>query len=296
MKKIRKKGKMNTERSKIIYVQIGRIIPSPCKMRRSINDDGLIRLSDSIMRYGVLQPLIVRPTESNEKKKRSDPLVYELISGERRWRAAKMAGLTEVPCISVDANDRQASEIAVVENIGRENLCFFDEAHAMATLIDVFCLTHEETAGVFGVQRSTVSSKLRLLRLTAQERMLMIAAGLSEKHARAFLKICDAEKRLELLKDVTRTSLNVEQTEALIDKMLCPVSEDSSKNRRKIGIKDARLVYNTIDKAVESIEKIGVPIEKERKEDTETVEFVLRIKKPPTLKPRSTLIENPKAV
>lgn len=296
MKKIRKKGNINTDKLEIVYVQIGRIIPSPCKMRRSINEEGLLRLSDSIMRYGMLQPLIVRPTENSEKKKRSEPLVYELISGERRWKAAKMAGLTEVPCIPINVNDRQASELAIVENIGREGLSFFDEAHAMATLIDVFCLTQEETAGVFGIQRSSVSSKLRLLRLTPQEKLLMIAAGLSEKHVRAFLKICDAEKRLEVLKEVTRTSLNVEQTEALIDRVLCPVSEEAPKVRKKIGIKDARLVYNTIDRAVESIEKIGVPIEKERKEDSETVEFILKIKKPPTLKPRSTVIENPKAV
>ena len=223
-------------------------------------------------------------------------MVYELISGERRLRAAKMAGLTEVPCICVDADDRRACEISVTDNIGREGLSFFDEANAMAMLIDVFCLTQEETAGVFGIGRSSVTSKLRLLRLTPQEKLLMIAAGLSERHVRAFLKICDPEKRLEVLKEVTRSSLSVEQTEALIDKVLCPVSPETQKAKRKIGIKDARLVYNTIDRAVESIESIGVPIEKTRREDEETVEFVLKIKKPPTLKPRSAVIGNPEAV
>ena len=124
----------------------------------------------------------------------------------------------------------------------------------------------------------------------------LIAAGLSERHVRAFLKICDPEKRLEVLNEVTRSSLSVEQTEALIDKVLCPVSPETQKAKRKIGIKDARLVYNTIDRAVESIESIGVPIEKTRHEDEETVEFVLKIKKPPTLKPRSAVIGNPEAV
>lgn len=299
MKKIRrkglKKGNDGFDRVELIYVPTGRIIPCQFKTRRSLSDDGLVRLSDSIMRYGMLQPLIVRPTENTETKKKGDPLVYELISGERRWRAAKMAGLTEVPCITVNLNDRQASEVAIVENIGREGLTCFDEANAMALLIDVFCLTQEETAGVFGIQRSAVSNKLRLLKLTAQEKMLMLAAGLSEKHIRSFLKICDSEKRLEVLKEVTRTSLNVEQTEELIDRMLCPVPEEPQKAKRKIGIKDARLVYNTIENAVESIERIGVPIEKERKEDSETVEFILKIKKPQPLKPRSTVLENPKA-
>jgi ParB family chromosome partitioning protein len=296
MEKKSAKGSKSNDRHEIIYVQTSRIIPLQCRIKRSISEDGLLRLSDSIMRYGMIEPLIVRATESTEGKRKSEPLVYELISGERRWRAAKMVGLTEVPCICIEADDRHAFEISITDNIGREGLSFFDEANAMATLIDVFCLTQDETAGVFGIQRSSVASKLRLLRLTPQEKLLILASGLSEKHVRAFLKICDPEKRLEVLKEVTRSSLSVEQTEALIDKVLCPVSVESQKSKRKIGIKDARLVYNTIDRAVESIESIGVPIEKTRREDSDTVEFILKIKKPQPLKPTSTVIENPKAV
>lgn len=291
-----KKSREKDERLKVIYVQTGRLIPLQSKTKRSVSEEAITRLSDSIMRYGIIQPLIVRPTESTEKKKHSESVVYELISGERRWRAAKAVGLSEVPCISVNANDRQAAEIAIIDNIGREGLSCFDEANAMAMLIDVFCLTQEEVARVFGIRRSAVASKLRLLRLTAQEKLLMLAAGLSEKHICAFLKICDAEKRLEVLKEVTRTSLNVEQTEALIDKMLCPVSDEPQKSKRKVGIRDARLLYNTIDRAVESIENIGVAVEKEKREDADTVEFVLKIKKPPRLTPKSALVQSPTAV
>ena len=278
------KGSLNLFKRKergekaLMNIPIGRILPNPASMRNAANDDGLIKLADSIMRYGVIQPLIVRPisvTDSGRKKRQS--VVYELICGERRIKGAKLAGLSEVPCVCVEANDRLCAEMTLVENIGREDISYFEEAEAMASLIDVYGLSTEETAGVFGTTRSAVSSKLRLLKLSYRERLLISTAGLSEKHARAVLKICDAQKRLEVLKEASRLFLTVSQTEELVDKVLYPSEEKPSK--RKIGIKDTRIVYNTIEKAIESIERNGIPIEKERRENTDTVEFVIRVKK-----------------
>lgn len=297
--------KKDTEKEiKLVFVPIGRILPNPACARRSFTD--LTRLADSIRRYGILQPLTVRPIDSDEFQKRrrkDEAAVYELISGERRLRAAKIAGLSEVPCICLEANDRIAAELTVAENSGRVALGFFEEAAAMASLIDVYGLTHEETARVFGIPKSTVSAKLRLLRLTPAEKIIISGGGLSERHAKALLKICDSERRIEVLQETIRLGLSVVQTEELVDRVLCP-SEDRTAKKRKISIKDPRVVYNTIDKAIESIEKAGISVEKERKENSDTVELRFRIKKSPGpvagLRADKTIpkevITNPKAV
>lgn len=287
------------ERYELIFVPVGRILPNPAKFRRTVNDGGIIRLSDSIMRYGILEPLTVRAVDDGESKKgkKAQPIVYELISGERRLRAAKMAGITEVPCVVIAADDRRAAEMTITENVTREGLTFFEEASAMESLIDVYGLTQEETAGVFGVQRPVVSAKLRLLRLTPAEKTIISGSGVTERHARALLKICDSERRLEVLRETVRLRLSVSQTEELVDRVLCP-AEDKGGKKKRITIKDTRVIYNTIDKAIDSIERTGVSVEKERRESEDAVEFVFRIKKPSLasdLEPK-TVITTPAAV
>ena len=265
-------------RLEFIYIPIGRILPNPAGARKSYSD--LIRLSESITRYGMLQPLIVRPIDEPENKKgrkKKESVVYELMAGERRLRAARIAGISEVPCLVVQANDREGAEITAVENSGRSQLDYFEEATLMASLIDVYGLSPEEAAGVFGIPKSTVSLKLRLLKLTPHEALLISGAGLSERHARAFLKICDSEKRAEVLHRTLEYKLSVRQTEELIDSILYPNDQGSKKPR--LAIKDPRLIYNTIEKAVESIEKAGIEVEKERRELEDSVELIFRIKK-----------------
>jgi ParB family chromosome partitioning protein len=148
----------------------------------------------------------------------------------------------------------------------------------MATFIDVYGLTQDDTAAVFGVPKSTVSGKLRLLRLTGAEKLIITGGGLNERHARAFIKICDPDKRMDVIQEAVRLSLSVTETEELVDRVLCP-TEDKTKKRRA-SIKDPRVFYNTIDRAIESIENAGVSVEKERREEDDAVELVFRIKKP----------------
>ena len=296
--------KKDAEKEKrLVFVPTSRILPNPACARRSFTD--LTRLADSIRRYGILQPLTVRPIESNElqkKHRRDEAAVYELISGERRLRAAKIVGLNEVPCICIDVNDRIAAELTVAENSGRVSLGFFEEASAMESLIDVYGLTHDETARVFGIPKSAVSAKLRLLRLTPAEKFIISGSGISEQHAKALLKICDSEKRIDVLQEAIRLGLSVAQTEELVDRVVCPAEEKPQK-KRKVSIKDPRVVYNTIDKAIESIENAGIAVEKERKESSDTVELRFKIKKttaPVALHSDKTIpkevITNPKAV
>ena len=264
----------------VLSIPVGHIIPAATGFRRNMSEHGLIRLADSIMRYGVLQPLTVRASGGDgTKRSRAEVGVYELVSGERRLRAARMAGLSEVPCIVTNADDRRSAEMSLVENLGKEPLTCFDEASAMSTLVDVYGLSLDEVAGVFGLQRSAVSGKLRLLRLTAEERLVLAAGGLTEKHARAALKLCDTEKRLEVIREAARMSLSVAQTEELIDKALCP-TEDKTRLRRKVSIKDPRLLLNTIDRAVETIERSGAQIEREQRQTDDHIEVILRIKNP----------------
>ena len=270
--------KRKTDKTKVITVPIGRILPNPAQTRKSFPD--LNRLSESISKYGVLQPLTVRPVPNGnieKSRKREDSRVYELISGERRLRAAKIAGLTEIPCISVELDDRQAAERSAGENSNKAPLTFFEEAAAMASFLDTYGLTQEETASVFGIPKSALSSKLRLLRLTGAEKLIITGGGLTERHAKAIIKICDPEKRINVIQEVVRLGLSVSQTEELVDSVLCPTDEKAKK--RKASIKDPRIVYNTIDKAIESIENAGITVEKERRENGDSVELVFRIKK-----------------
>lgn len=280
---------------KVLSIPIGRILPNPAQPRKSFSEEGLLRLAESILQFGILQPLTVRPADElpGELYSRKEiPLVYELIAGERRLRAAKMAGLIEVPCMVVAANDRRSAELAVMENLQREELSLFEEASAVASLIDIYGLSQEEVAGVLGVSPSTVAGKLRLLRLTPSERMLISRHGISERHAKALLKICDPEKRLEVLRQTIRLECSVSATEELVDRVLCPDEEKPSKEprRRTAVLRDTRIVDNTLDRAIETIEKAGISIERERIETADYVELMIRIKKTPRRLPTARLI------
>ena len=178
----------------------------------------------------------------------------------------------------IEADDRRSAELSVMDNLQKEDLGMFEQANGIASLIDIYGLTSEETAAALGISPSAVAYKLRLLRLTATERMMITRHGISEKHARALLKLCDPEKRLEVLQETIRLECSASATEDMVDRILYPEEEKKTKHRRPV-IKDTRIVYNTIDRAIETIEKAGISVEKERKETDETVEVVIRIRK-----------------
>ena len=297
-----RRKKRKAERQSVIMVPVGRILPNPAQTRKSFPD--LNRLTESIRRYGIIEPLTVRPVPNAEPlgaRKKNDA-VYELVSGERRLRAAKIAGVNEVPCVVLALDDRNAAEMSAAANSNRVPLTFFEEATAMASFLDVYGLTQEDTAAVFWIPKSALSGKLRLLRLTGAEKLIITGGGLTERHARAVLKICDPEKRINVIQEAVRLGLSVSETEELVDRVLCPTEEKSK--RRRASIKDPRIVYNTIDKAIESIENAGVSVERERREKDDTVELLFRIKKPsrnistkfPEFSPADEIIGSPKAV
>ena len=190
---------MNNE---ILKIDIKDIIPNTYQPRKYFNDEALIELSESIKTHGIIQPITVR--------KRGE--FYELVAGERRWRAAKLAELEKVPCNIIDITDVQSAEIALLENLQREDLNFIEEAEAYYNLIHDHRFTQEQLATRMGKKQSTIANKLRILKLSEKVRELCVANNLTERHARALLSVQDEKLQLSILKKVIKGNLNVIKT------------------------------------------------------------------------------------
>lgn len=251
----------------VIKVPTEKIFPNPYQPRKTFEDEALADLSASIAQYGVLQPLLVAPAEDGR---------YLLIAGERRLRASRMANVKEVPVIVSEYTTQQIAEIALIENLQREDLHFMEEAEGYEQLMNQFHLTQEAMATRVGKKQSTIANKLRLLRLSSNVRKIISDAELSERHARALLKIEDEAKQIEVLNTVVAKGLNVRQTEALIDKQL----EDKpvEKRKRVIIVNDVRIYLSSIKKIVGSIKDVGIPVEMDQSVEGDEVIVSLRIK------------------
>ncbi len=265
----------NTKNEEIRYISVDLIGPNPAQPRKSFPRETLNALSDSIRRNGVLQPLIVR--RRGEK--------YELIAGERRFRAASLAGLARVPCVVRDADDASSAELALIENVQREDLNFFEEAEAIRALVDRFGLTQEKAAARLSCSQSYVANKLRLLKLSKEERNVILENSLTERHARAALRVTDAETRKNVLKRITDEGMNVSAAEELVESVVC--AEERKKNgfpdpatdfRRRLLLRDLRLFFNSIDHAVESVRSCGFSVETDRKQTEEGAIVTILVK------------------
>ncbi len=259
---------------------IAAIYPNPAQPRKDFDDEKLISLAESVLRYGIIQPLTVRFAADFRVYPQNTPLEklsYELVAGERRLRAAKIAGLSEVPCIIVDADGRESAELALIENLQREDLDIFEQAEAIRSLIEIYSATQEQAAAALGMSQSAVANKLRLLKLTLPERNIISEYSLTERHARAVLKLKDPEQRLALLAYAGKRQLNVSETEELVAKRL--TAPEPAPQKRKTVIKDLRIFYNTLDRAIDTMEKSGIGVEKLKNETDSAVELIIRIKK-----------------
>lgn len=202
---------MNNE-SKILNVSIDKIIPNRFQPRLIFDEKSLNELSESIKEHGIIQPLIVRPL--NDK--------YEIIAGERRYKAATMAGLTTVPILVTNLNDSKSAEVAIVENIQRKNLNPIEEAKSYKRILDRKFKTQEELSKVLGVNQSTISNKLRLLTLTKDVQEALSKDKISERHARSLLKVQNESKQIELLTKTINNKLTVKDLDEEIKKLLTP--------------------------------------------------------------------------
>lgn len=252
---------------KVVKVPIDTIFPNPYQPRKNFDDAALEDLSASIAQYGVLQPLLVSPAEDGR---------YMLIAGERRLRASKMAKLAEVPVIISEYTSQQIAEIALIENLQREDLHYLEEAEGYEKLMNQFHITQEAMAARVGKKQSTIANKLRLLRLSAPVRKVLMDAELSERHARALLKLPDDEKRLEVLETIVAKNFSVRQTEEYINKLLDGKSEE--KRKRMVIVNDVRIYLNSIKQVVNAVKTAGIPVAMEQTLEGDEVIISVRIK------------------
>lgn len=260
-------GKKQNYRSsgRILMVPTADILPNPEQPRREFDMAKLLELAQSIGENGLLHPLTITLRDG----------VPYLVAGERRLRAAKMAGMREIPCILIDARGVESALLALIENLQREDMNCFEEAEGIRRLIDVYGLTQEEAAHRLGCSQPTVANKLRLLRLEPEERAAMIKARLTERHARALLRL-DPTPRRDALQRVIEGALTVAQTERLVEDLL------AGRVKRKkpvILIRDIRLFLNTVNHAIDTMRRSGIEACAEQSETDQYIEYVVRIPK-----------------
>lgn len=267
-------GKIKEISRVVREVEISEIRVPDGRFRRIRCDESLAALAESIREHGIIEPLIVRRVLGI-----GGEAEFTLVAGERRLRAAEMAGLTTVPVVSVEAGEVDAAILAIIENLHREDLSMFEEAASIQSLISLTGMTQEACAKKLSVSQSYVANKLRLLRLSEGEQEKIEENGLTERHARALLRLEDEEEREEVLSIIIKREMNVSRTEEYIEDIICAKSRlaereskpKGSDQKRKLVIRDIRLFYNSIDHAVDVIKKSGIPVESTRKEVEEGV-------------------------
>ena len=253
---------------RVLELQVDEIRPNPMQPRQVFAEEPLRELAASIAAHGILQPLTVRRAGGG----------WELVAGERRLRAAKIAGLKTVPCLETSVDDRKSAELALVENLQREDLGYFEEAEAIAAYLRHTGCTQEEAAAVLGRSPSAVANKLRLLRLSPVCRERLAQAELSERHARALLRLEEENERLSALKHITDHRLNVAQTEQYVQRRLEDV-QSAPLQKRTFILKDVRLFLNSVDRGLRLIREAGVDAVTKRDETEDAILLTIRIPK-----------------
>lgn len=252
----------------IILVPQEEIYPNPNQPRKRFDFDELEGLAQSIRQNGIIQPIAVRINGKGE---------YELISGERRLRASRLVGITQIPCIIMDATDEKSALFALLENIQRSDLGFFEEAQAIEKLIIDFGMSRDEVCKKLGKAPPTVSNKLRLLRLPEEIRLKIIQENLSERHARALLKLTSISQMERALSIIAEKRLNVVESERLISQIM---TNDSRRRQPPVKLfKDVRIFVNTLNHAVDTMRKAGIEADSAKSETDEYIEYIVRIPK-----------------
>ena len=241
------RSRPGVRRGGILYLRADELSPNPVQPRRRFDDEALAELSESIKTYGILNPLTVRLRGGK----------YELVAGERRLRAAKLAGLQEVPCILLDVNMEDASLIALVENLQRRDLDPFEEAEGLLRLTRDFGLTQQQAAQQIGKTQAAVANKLRLLRLFPETIDIIRQNHLTERHGRALLALEEETAQVEAARYIAGHQLNVAQAEAYIER--CRASPQTRPNPKKqVFLKDVRFFINSVTRAVDSVRSAGL--------------------------------------
>ncbi len=261
---------------KVVAIDVGLLIPNRSQPRIDFDEGELAALSESIAANGILQPINVRRCGVN----------YEIVSGERRFRAAKLCGLEEVPCIIIDADDEKSAVLALIENIQRRDLSYFEEALAIEKLIRYYGLTQEEAATRLGKAQSTIANKLRLLKFSDAERNLLIKGNVTERAARALIRIDDQKLRIHAMGNMIINKLNIEQTESMVEGILHGIIPEKKpeasvhepkKAKKKFNFPVPRLYINSINKIVRSMKEANIDCETAMNRVGEYYEYTIKI-------------------
>ncbi|WP_019536867.1 nucleoid occlusion protein [Paenibacillus ginsengihumi] len=256
-----------TSADEVKQLPVDSIDPSPYQPRTIFDDERIDELCQTIKTHGVIQPIVVRVRNDR----------FELIAGERRWRAVKKLGYDTIPAILREFNDSQAASIALIENLQREGLTAIEEAVAYQQLIDLHNLTQESLAQRLGKSQSTIANKIRLLHLSEPVKLALMERKITERHARALLSLDQEEAQVKVLEDIISKELNVKQTEARI--ALMKEATKVKKAKRVSFSKDVRLALNTIRQSVEMVTSSGLPINTSEQDYEDHYEIVIRIPK-----------------
>lgn len=255
----------------VISVAVGLITPNPAQPRTYFDDYALTQLAVSIQQNGIMQPLIVR---------RMDNGTFQLIAGERRLRAARLVNLDYVPCIVLEREDKESAVLAILENIQRADLNYLEEAMAIKRLIDHYELTQEEAAQKLGIAQSTVANKLRLLRLTDKDKELVLRYGLTERQARAVLRLPQV-KREAAVKEIYAKQLNSAQTDSYVEGLLVQLEQELMPKPKIINrtnpMNTIGLYLNSFNKTVEEMKSAGIHCDMTKKKTEECIEYTLTI-------------------
>ncbi|WP_431808744.1 nucleoid occlusion protein [Lysinibacillus sphaericus] len=261
----------------VIKLPIDQIVPNRFQPRTIFDDEKIEELSRTIHTHGVIQPIVVRSTANNQ---------YEIIAGERRYRAMKKLQWTEVPAIVRNLTDKETASIALIENLQREELTAIEEAVAYQKLLELHELTQEALAQRLGKGQSTVANKLRLLKLPEEVQQAILKRQISERHARALIAIKDQTLQLEVLHQAIEHDWNVRQLEEHIHALLHPEAVDQEesipkkvKPKRKAISKDVRIALNTIKQSLSMVTKSGITVKTEEEDTEEYYQITVKIPK-----------------
>lgn len=254
----------------VVQISVDDIVSNPFQPRTVFDADGIQELANTIRTHGVIQPIVVRWKDGH----------YELIAGERRWRAVKSLGWSNIPAIVRVMNDAQTASAALIENLQREGLTPIEEAVAYQQLLEIHGLTQESLAQRLGKGQSTIANKLRLLHLPEAVRDALLKREITERHARALLALPSEELQVKMVSDCIQQGWNVKQMEERVKATLNRLQEQPRRKPRRKGLaKDVRLAVNTIRQSLSMISDNGLEVDYEEKDESDFYEFVIRVPK-----------------
>lgn len=254
-------------RDEVLQLPMDAIVPNQFQPRTVFDDDKIEELAQTLKTHGMIQPIVVRKAGEG----------YEIIAGERRFRAVKKLGWETIPAIIREFNDSQTASVALIENLQREELTVIEEAIAYEKLIEIHGLTQESLAQRLGKGQSTIANKLRLLKLPEQVQEALLKKKITERHGRALMSLKEEEKQLQLLNEIIEKQLNVKQTEERVKEMTAGKQKKQAKSRKKAISKDMRIAVNTIRQSMNMVKESGLSIEMEEEDHGDYYQFLIRI-------------------